>query len=704
MIQDKFSNKRANSSFKSPKKTAYDYLFKPQSICVVGASNDDFKPGGRVLKNIKENGYLYELWAVNQNSDNVMGLPTYKSINDLPYGPDLALIAIPSKFVLQAITDLAAIGAKAAIVLTSGFGEINEEGKSLELKIRDIADASGLILIGPNCSGFLTCCYKGKFAGIIPNQGQGLVDVISGSGATVDYVMERGIERGLSFGNVVNLGNSVQMGVEDLLKLYNENYNYENARILMMYMESVKKPELLLKHAKSLVLKGCMVVGIKSGTTRDGERAAASHTGAMATSDTAVEALFKKAGIIRVPGREWLIDVSCVLVCLKGPLSGKRVCIITDAGGPGVMLSDELNRQGLELPILQKETVRKLSLILPPEAAKTNPIDVLPTRTSDQIKLIFKCLDESEAGNIDVIVFLSGNSGLYDNSKIYHEISIAKNECQIPIIPVLSSVVTCKEKIESYKKDSAAFFTDEVNLGAALGKVANWYKPKIHTSKPVNYDKDAIEKLLLEQKGILAPEIVSGILKAAGFKLPHQIEICSHEKLTENLQKFKFPIVMKVIGALHKTDVNGVKLDIKNFSEAESAFGQLMRIPKARGVTIQSMVYGNEVILGASHEKGYGHLIMFGIGGIYAEVIKDVQFALAPLSKEECRRLVRGIRCHKIIAGVRGHKGLSLEILYDYVLRLSALVSDFPQISEIDMNPLKGTGIDIYAVDARIIV
>jgi acyl-CoA synthetase (NDP forming) len=688
----------------SANKSAYDYLFRPRSILVVGGSNDDLKPGGRVLKNIKDNGYAGQLWVVNPKTGNVMELPTFKTINDVPHGPDLALIAIPSALVLPALSELSNIGTKAVIVLTSGFGEINEAGKQTEKKMLDIADSAGMALIGPNCSGFLTSSYKGKFAGIIPNHGSARVDVISGSGATVDYVMERGLQRGLSFGNVVNLGNSVQMGVEDLLKLYDENYDDESARILMMYMESVKKPDFLLQHARNLVLKGCMVVGIKSGTTTAGQRAAASHTGAMATSDTAIDALFKKAGIIRVHGRESLIDVSCVLACLKGPLSGKSVCIITDAGGPGVMLSDELNRQGLELPVLQEETIQRLSLLLPPEAAKGNPIDVLPSRTSDQIKGIFECLGELELGKIDVIVFLSGNSGLYDNAKIYAEVTKAKSTCPIPIIPVLSSVITCREKIERYKEESEAFFTDEVNLGAALGRVASWHRPEIEIQSPPHYNKAAIASLLKGQNGILAPDIVSGIIKDAGYKLPSQMEIYSRLNLAECVERIGFPLVMKVIGSLHKTEVGGVKVGISNFAEAEKAFLEIMAIPKAEGVLVQSMVAGTEVIMGASREQGYGHLVMFGIGGIYAEVLKDVQFALAPLSITECERLVCGIRSRSLIEGVRGEKGLSIEVLADYVLRLNCLVTDFPQISEIDLNPLKGVSHDIYAVDARIII
>ena len=368
------------------KKSAYDYLFKPQSIAVVGASNDPLKPGGRVFKNIKTHHFRGDLWPVNPKSASIMGMPAFADIAALPGSPDLAIIAIPSALVLPAVEALADRGAGAVVVLTSGFGEKDEKGKALEAQMLAVADRTGMTLIGPNCSGFLTNTYKGKFAGIIPTLNGPTVDFISGSGALVDYVMEQATFRGLAFGNVVNLGNSIQLGVEDLLALYDTHYDNDCARVLMLYMESVKKPALLLRHAQNLAARGCAIVGIKSGVTAAGERAAASHTGAIATRDAAVQALFDKAGITRVKSKSELIDVGCVLAAAGGRPRGRRACIITDAGGPGVLLSDELNRRGWELPVLSEATRQKLRTILPPESAVGNPVDCLPSRTADQIR------------------------------------------------------------------------------------------------------------------------------------------------------------------------------------------------------------------------------------------------------------------------------------------------------------------------------
>ena len=694
----------ANKRGRDEPKSVYECLIHPGSIAVIGASNDEFKPGGRVLKNIKGHGYSGLLWAVNPKTADVQQLPSYSSVGALPHAPELAIIAIPAPFVLGALEELVQIGTRAVIVLSSGFGEKDAAGKKLEEEMRAVADRAGVALVGPNCSGFLTPTYKGKFAGIVPTVPGGTVDFISGSGATVDYVMERASTRGLSFGTVLNLGNSVQMGVEDLLQLYDENYGADNAPILMLYLESVKKPQKLLRHTRSLIRKGCMPVGIKSGVTMAGERAAASHTGAMATSDTAVQALFAKAGIIRVQGRGQLIDAACALASLKGPLKGNRACVITDAGGPGVMISDELTRWGMEVPILSDPTRAALAKVLPRQSSLANPIDALPSRTAHQIGECIHIVGAHERNRVDVIAVLLGDPGMSDNMPIYEELVRAMDESPIPVVPMLSSITTSADKIRKFISRGNAFFVDEVALGQALGRIHQWQIPQAVSEELINYDAGAIETALRGQSGSLAPGTVKAVLDGAGFRRVPQIEVFAGEKLARMCEKLGFPLAMKVIGPLHKTDVGGVKLDIADGDEAYRVFEEMMTISDARGVLLQPMVRGAEAILGASREGDFGHLIMFGLGGIYAEVLKDVTFALAPLSQDESIRLIRGIRSYSILEGVRGQAGMDIAILADYIQRLGRLVSDFPRIREIDLNPVKGTGSDLYAVDARMIL
>jgi len=689
-------------------KRIYRCLFHPESIAVIGASSDPLKPGGRVFKNILEHGYRGRLWPVNPKASDILGVPAHPRISALPAIPDLAIIAIPSALVPGALAELAEGGVGATIVLTSGFGEKDEAGKQVEEELRRLADQAGMALIGPNCSGFLTTSYKGKFAGIVPEQGGNSVDFISGSGATVDYVMEAAVGRGLSFGTVLNLGNSAQLGVEDLLALYDDNYDQDCARILLLYLESVKKPHLLLRHARSLARKGCVLAGIKSGTTAAGSRAAASHTGAMATSDTAVAALFDKAGIIRVKGRHDLIDIACVLQAARGRLRGRRLAIVTDAGGPGVMLADELARSGLEVPPLGDATRWALAEILPPESSLANPIDALPSRTAEQIGAILEVLGERENHALDGVAVLTGDSGLSDNGPIYDAIARAMDKNPLPIFPVLSSLTSCREKIATFTRAGKVFFPDEVNLGRALGLVTR--QLSLENSRedtefsPPGYDRPTIAQLLHGQAGILEPTLVRQVLTYAGFPLPQEIAIERHEELAAGCRLVGFPLAMKVVGPLHKTDVGGVRLGITSLEEAESTWRELLSIPTARGVLLQTMIDGLEVILGVSREGDFGHLLMFGLGGIHAEVLRDVRFALAPVTRHEATRMIDGIEGRALLDGARGMPGMDINCLVDLLVRLGTLVNDFPEIAEIDLNPVKGSGTRLLAVDARIIL
>lgn len=686
-------------------RAVYRALFRPESIAVVGASDNLSKPGGKVLKNLIDHRYKGTLWAVNPTSAIVSGLPSFTSIDNLPAAPDLAIIAIPAPLVVSALEDLARKGTRAIIVLTAGFGEKGEEGRREEERMRGIADKAGMVLIGPNCSGFMTPHYSGKFAGIIPEMRPRSIDIISGSGATVDLIMEQAVQRGLSFCDVINVGNSAQTGVEDIVALYDENYGPDNSPILLLYLESLKKPGLLLHHLRQLSLKGCTVVGIKAGVGGAGARAAASHTGAMATDDVAVDALFRKGGVIRVRSKIEMVDVACVLTAIRGRLEGNRVCVITDAGGPGVMISDELERQGMELPVLKEKTKGLLKRFLPPESSLLNPVDCLPTRTASQMSEILRIIEQEESGNIDVIVAMVANPGMSENDEIYRVVFRAMDSCSIPVIPVLSSTTTCAALINDFTREGKCFFQDEVPLAAALGNAAR--RPRLWTAPDslCGYDRDGLEKILpVSRRGAIGPAAARDILLRAGFRFPRQAEAFSKEGLAASCEKIGYPLAMKVIGPLHKSDLGGVKIGINGMEEALSAWDALMGIQDAAGVLIQEMIEGHEVIIGAHRTDDLGHLIMFGLGGIYAEAIKDVRFALSPLSKEEGLEMVKSISGYSILEGIRGVRGMSTDLLVESVQRLGRLVADFPDIKEVDINPLKGYGDRLFVVDARIII
>jgi len=685
-------------------KSTYNCLFHPESIAVIGAGNNILKPGGRVFFNIRENGYAGNLWAVNPKTEAVQDRPTFKTIEDLPGPPDLAIMAIPSGSVIPAMQSLAKKGAGAVIVLTSGFGEKNAQGKALEQEMLAIGKSTGMDIIGPNCSGFMTRSYKGKFAGILPARPGRVVDIISGSGATVDYIMEMADGRGLSFGTAVNLGNSIQYGVEDLIKMYDEHYGPEDGKVLLVYLESVRKPSLLLHHAKSLKKKGCTVIAVKSGNTPTGHKAAASHTGAMANRDSAVQALMDKAGIIRVKSKAEMIDTACAVVACRGKLSNGNVCVLTDAGGPGVMMTDEIFRQGLSMARFKPSTLKRLEHILPPEAAFANPIDCGASRNEHTIEDIISLMGEEEKGNIDVIAVIIGNSLLSDNAPIYEAIARAMKESPIPVVPVFTSLTTAGDLISRFTDSGSVFFNDEVTLAASLSRVISRSVLEPEDSSISGYDKAAAAFVLEGKRQVLSPGDVQTLLKAAGFRQVPQLIIKNRADVLTVLKDHNFPIAVKVMGPLHKTDVGGVRLNVPGPAEALAVFDDMMVIDGAQGILVQPMVTGTEMILGISREEGFGHLVMFGLGGIFTEALKDVSFGLAPLTPTESMDMVRGIKGVSILSGIRGQNGVSLETVADCLQRLSLLATDFPQIKEMDINPLKGSGEALFAVDARIIL
>lgn len=683
--------------------TTFQRLTDPKSIVVVGASEHPDKPGGGVTKHIIENNYHGKLYLINPKVDEIRGVVAYKSIEDLPDGIDLGFIVIPGPFVYDAMQDLIKKNCKTIVVLTAGFGETDEQGKAEEQRLVALANENDVFMIGPNVVGMATVNFQGKFAGILPSMKKGSIDVISASGATVDYMIEQAHIRGLKFDNIFSMGNSAQHGVEDIVELLDETHGPNNALIKLIYMESINKPPKLLEHARSLTRKGCILAGIKSGVTDSGKLAASSHTGAMATSDTAVQALFDKAGIIRVKSKYELVELACTLKCLKGKKDAKNVAIVTDAGGPGVMLTDELNKAGVMTPHLKEATQVQIAQSLPKFGTFTNPVDCLPTQTAKQIADVIQAIEDQNE-DIDAVVVITGNSMLTDKWKTYSTILDSMEKSRVAVLPVLSSATTCRDLLDRFIGFDKAYFIDEVHVGMALGKLHNSIPLNEPEDTLPNYDKDKIAAILDGCHGIVPPLKCFEILDAIGLPQPKYAVISEKQALLDGAKVLKYPIVAKIIGPLHKSDVGGVIVGIASDAKLETAWEKLCSLDGFEGVLLQEMVKGNEVIIGAKKESGYGHLVMFGLGGIFTEVLKDNVFALAPLGLEESKRIIRSIRSIKMLEGVRGQKGMSIPRLADYLTRISMLVRDFPQISEIDLNPIKGEDENLGVVDCRIII
>lgn len=525
---------------------------------------------------------------------------------------------------------------------------------------------------------------------------------MSGSGATACFIMEAGIPKGLKFANVYSVGNSAQMGVEEIIKHMDENFDPENdPKVKLLYLETINHPQILLKHAKSLIKKGCRIAAVKAGTSEAGSRAASSHTGALASSDMAADALFKKAGIVRCYGREDLISVA--LVFMKPELKGKNIAIITHAGGPAVMLTDSLSNGGLKVPEIKGRAAEKLKEELFPGSSVANPIDFLATGTGEQLgRIIDYCNNDFD--EIDAMVVIFGTPGLteiYDVYKILDEKIKAGGK---PIFPVLPSTLTAKKEVEYFVNLDNTFFPDEVTLGNALARV---YGKNIRIynddSEKINIDITSIRKIVDEsQDGYLAPEKIQHLLDAAGIPRAKEVTLSNVKYLNDALKEVGFPLVMKVVGPVHKSDVGGVKLNIKTPVKAQSEFHRMMKIDEATAVLLQPMLSGTEIFAGLKREDKFGHLVLFGLGGIFIEVFKDVRTVLAPVNFEEAKAEIKELKSYKIIEGIRGQKGINQDEFANIVRSLSLLAKAAPEIAEMDINPLLGTKEKIIAVDARI--
>lgn len=676
-------------------------LTHPDSIVVVGGSNDTSKPGGKILKNIIDGGFRGKLYVSNPKETVVQGITSYPNPADLPQ-VDLAVIAIAAKYIPDLVDLLTSQkNTSAFIILSAGFSEESHAGKLLEERIVASVNKVGGSLIGPNCVGILTPQHHSIFTYPIPELHPKGCDFISGSGATACFIMEAGIPKGLRFANVYSVGNSAQMGVEEVLKHMDETFNPEtDAHVKLLYIEHIAKPALLLKHASSLIRKGCRIAAIKAGGSDAGSRAASSHTGALASSDVAVEALFRKSGIVRCYGREELIAVASVF--MHSSVQGKRIAIITHAGGPAVMLTDALSNGGLEVPPIHGEAAEILKEKLFPGSSVANPIDFLATGTAEQLGFIIDAVDK-EFHEIDAMIVIFGTPGLNEIFDVYALLDQKMKQSKKPIFPVLPSTLTAKKEVEWFLSKGHVNFPDEVMLGQALSRVMKTGAPVAAKPMLPAADKATIRKVIDQASdGYIPPAAIQQLLDAAGIVRAGEAVVTQLDEAIEQATKLGYPIVMKVVGPVHKSDVGGVVLGVDTPEKVAYEFNRMMAIKDTTAILMQPMLKGTELFIGAKKEGNFGHLVLCGMGGIFIEVLKDVSSAISPVGTDEALDMIRSLKSYAMIKGVRGQKGISESAFCDAITRLSALLEAAPEISELDLNPLLGTADAVIAVDARI--
>ena len=676
-------------------------IIDPKSIVIVGGSNDIHKPGGKVLMNIIDGNYTGKLYVTNPKETEVQGIRSYKNPAYLP-DVELAIIAIAAKYTFDIIKLLTEQkNTKAFIILSAGFSEESGEGKKLEEKIVDQINKFGGSLIGPNCIGVLTPNYHGVFTKPIPKLDPMGCDFISGSGATACFIMEAGIPKGLHFANVFSVGNSAQMGVEDILQYMDENFDPEkDSKVKLLYFESLEKPDILLKHASSLIRKGCHIAAIKAGTSEAGSRAASSHTGALATPDAAVDALMKKAGIVRAYTREQLIAAAEVFMLPE--LKGKNIAVITHAGGPAVMLTDALAKGGLEVPRIEGKYADELKEKLFPGSSVSNPIDFLATGTAEQLGIIIDFVND-KFDQIDGMVVIFGTPGLFPIYNVYDVLDEKMKTSKKPVYPILPSILTAEHEVEAFLAKGRFNFPDEVLLGDALTTVFYNPKPQPESIQQPEIDKKKIRSIISNAgEGYISPKDIQGLLDAVNIPRAGEKVAVSIEDALEGAKELGFPLAMKVIGPVHKSDVGGVVLNVSDKDTLKSEFQRMMKIEDTTGILLQPMLSGQELFIGTKKEGNFGHMVLCGLGGIFIEVLKDVSSALAPVAKPEALNMINNLKGKKIFEGVRGQEGISIDKVADIIVKVSALLQAAPEIVEMDINPLLGKGENIIAVDARV--
>ena len=679
-------------------------LLEPQSIVVIGGSNNVHKPGGAVVRNLLQGGYQGMLRIVNPKEDEVQGIKAFHDARELP-PTELAILVVAAKFCPQYVELLAKEKqTRAFIIISAGFGEETHEGALLEQQILDTCQQYGAALIGPNCIGLLTRWHHSVFTKPIPNLNSQGVDFVSGSGATAVFILESAVIKGLQFNSVWSIGNGKQIGIEDVLQYFDEHFNPEtDSKIKLLYVENISNPDKLLFHASNLIRKGCRIAAIKAGSSESGSRAASSHTGAIASSDSAVEALFRKAGIVRCFSREELTTVGCIFTLPE--LRGRNFAIVTHAGGPGVMLTDALSKGGLNVPKIEGPEAEELKAKLFPGSAVANPIDILATGTPEQLGIAIDYC-EHKFENIDAIAVIYGTPGLTQLYEAYEVLHKKMLECKKPIFPILPSLHTAGPEVAEFLQKGHVNFSDEVTLATALSQIMHTPKPASPEVQLYGIDIPRLNKIIygIEQNGYVPPQTVRDILSCAGIPLVPEMVSTSKEELVSFASLVGYPVVAKVVGPVHKSDVGGVSLNIRTTEHLALEFDRMMQIPDATGVMVQKMLKGTELFIGAKYEERFGHVMLCGLGGIFVEVLKDVSSGLAPLSYNEAYSMIHSLRGYKILQGTRGQQGINENKYAEIIVRLSTLLRFATEIKEMDINPLLADHDDIVAVDARILI
>ncbi|MCL5062421.1 MAG: acetate--CoA ligase family protein [Nitrospirae bacterium] len=694
-------------------------LFSPESIAVIGASRDLKKVGGAVLNNLIRFDYKGRLYPVNPSASEILGFKAFQKSSDIGEDVGLAVIAVPARFVPETLIDCAAAGVRAAVILSAGFKETGPEGVRLEEEIGRISRDKNIRILGPNCLGIINTAnsMNATFAaGMLP---KGRNAFFSQSGALGIAILDWAIGNRMGFSKFISLGNKTDLNEIDFIEYF---INDPETDLILGYIEDVVDGRRFLNVAKKAT-KVKPIILLKSGGTEAGARAASSHTGALAGSETAFDAAFKQTGVIRARGIQELFDTALAFSGGKLP-AGERLLIITNAGGPGIIAADTSEKLGLKLPQMSRDAIESIAPLLPKNASLYNPVDIIGDATSERYEVVLnKAITDP---NVDGIIVILTPQAMTDVENTAEVIINKSKTADKPVIASFMGEMRVRESIERLKASSIPNFSYPETAVRAFKRLYDYNTWK-HAeednpllppfSKGGKWGSEAVQGLIhnLLQTGRYeaGEDIAMAILSNYGFTFPQRALARSATEAAVVSEKIGFPVVMKVSSPdiLHKTDVGGIKLNINSEIAAEDAFLEIISnakrfMPHAliNGVTVYEMIKGGkEVILGLTYDRTFGHMIMFGLGGIYVEVLKDVSFRIAPVSRREALSMIDEIKTAALLKGARGESPVDIEAIGNGILNISSLVMDFPMIRELDINPLVVMNKGAFALDARII-
>jgi acetyltransferase len=676
-----------------------DAIFRPRSVAVVGASAKKGGIGREVFDKLLESDFNGPAYPVNPTANFVHSVKAYPSVTDLPEPVDLAVIVVPQRVVLSVVEECARKGVKGIVVISAGFKEIGGEGTKLERRMVELIKQHGMRLVGPNCMGIINTepavRLDATFAPTIPKRGN--VAFVSQSGALGVTVLEFANNLNLGVSMFASVGNKADISGNDLLEYWKDDSSID---VILMYLESFGNPRKFTRLAREVSQKKPIIV-VKSGRTASGARAASSHTGALAGMDMAFDALFKQCGVIRAETIEVMFDISMALANQPIP-KGNRVAVVTNAGGPGIMAADACESLNLEMIELSEETQRKLRDYLPPEASVRNPVDLIASGDEETFQYALDQVLQDEKVDSAIVIFVPPI--FTDPTKVARRISEVAHRFDKPVLGCFMGTKGVAGGVEELKRHQIPAYLFPESAAEALSAMVSYGRWKQEErGKVVEYEvnrvavTEVLNRCKQDERQHLSDLEVLQVMEAYGIPFARSVVGCSLDEVKEGAAGMGYPVVLKVMSKdiIHKSDIGGVVVDIRSEDELEKAYKKMGSGINKRGIAtdelcfaVQEMISGGrETILGLNSVPNFGHLVMFGLGGVYVEALKDVCFRISPLTDRDAAEMVEGIRGYPILKGIRGEKSVAFERITETLMRLSQLAHDFPEILELDINP-----------------